>query len=519
MTKMGAVMAQGIVDAGGRNVTIGLRARSGFPRMTAVVSMLVFTQYWYWYPLSYFVSLTFVPTAFIGLDATLKDSPHCSVTSHCKPRCSRTPRPPRRRTRRTRAKSQAVLSTTAKAQAKAARRDAEKRAAGEDVAMETEEAEKKEAPETGDEEKKPEDETKPPEPSKEELENPGAVTPAQERFTCASAREAVSCPPSPGWRGKTRGFVVLKDTTPGEEVEYVASTRTIVPGVTGPAGGSRRRRRARARGARRAGGALSLTPTTCEGDKDGFSFHFRARLLFVRGFGSESSGREAKRERVLQECRVVTTSWARFFHRVACGHRERVSHAPVTIRALGTRRRQVVRRFLRRCVFFLLGRRHQRGRRIPICVSRTVCPRPRPSRASRRRPRALPRDARDIPVAQRRARPRRAPVESASHVTDDGVRLELLSVKASSGSGQASAGVRARLVPRRVVLGGAFLRVLLDPWARLLRALLARTGRERHASRPGRGGGRHRGTHARTWLRCARLCRRRPCWWATPSAG
>jgi 26S proteasome regulatory subunit N2 len=36
---------------------------------------------------------------------------------------------------------------------------------------------------------------------------------------------------------KTRGFVVLKDTTPGEEVEYVASTRTLVPGVTGPAGG------------------------------------------------------------------------------------------------------------------------------------------------------------------------------------------------------------------------------------------------------------------------------------------
>ena len=38
--------------------------------------MLVFTQYWYWYPLSYFISLTFVPTAFIGLDAKLK-MPHC----------------------------------------------------------------------------------------------------------------------------------------------------------------------------------------------------------------------------------------------------------------------------------------------------------------------------------------------------------------------------------------------------------------------------------------------------------
>ena len=44
-------------------LTIGLRARSGYPRMTAVVSMITFTQYWYWYPLSYFVSLTFVPTA------------------------------------------------------------------------------------------------------------------------------------------------------------------------------------------------------------------------------------------------------------------------------------------------------------------------------------------------------------------------------------------------------------------------------------------------------------------------
>jgi len=237
MTKMGAVMAQGIVDAGGRNVTIGLRARSGFPRMTAVVSMLVFTQYWYWYPLSYFVSLTFVPTAFIGLDATLK-MPHCSVTSHCKPSLFAYPAPAAAEDKKDEGKvAKAVLSTTAKARAKAARRDAEKRAAGEDVAMETEEAEKKEAPETGDEEKKPENETKPPEPSKEELENPARVTPAQERFVRFDEGSRF-VPAVAGMAGKTRGFVVLKDTTPGEEVEYVASTRTIVPGVTGPAGGA-----------------------------------------------------------------------------------------------------------------------------------------------------------------------------------------------------------------------------------------------------------------------------------------
>ena len=60
MCKMGAIMALGILDAGGRNVTIGLRSRSGRPRMTSVLGMLVFTQYWYWYPLSYFLSLVFV---------------------------------------------------------------------------------------------------------------------------------------------------------------------------------------------------------------------------------------------------------------------------------------------------------------------------------------------------------------------------------------------------------------------------------------------------------------------------
>ena len=236
MTKMGAIMAQGIVDAGGRNVTIGLRARSGFPRMTAVVSMLTFTQYWYWYPLSYFVSLTFVPTAFVGLDATLK-MPHCSVTSHCKPSLFAYPAPAVAEDKKDKGKVvKAVLSTTAKAKAKAARRDAERRAAGEDVAMETEEGTDKKKEEEGGEEKKAES-APAPEPSKEELENPARVTPAQERFVRFDEGSRFT-PAVAGMASKTRGFVVLRDTTPGEEVEYVASTRTIVPGVTGPAGGA-----------------------------------------------------------------------------------------------------------------------------------------------------------------------------------------------------------------------------------------------------------------------------------------
>jgi hypothetical protein len=37
MTRMGAIMAAGILDAGGRNATIGLRARSGHFRWAAAV--------------------------------------------------------------------------------------------------------------------------------------------------------------------------------------------------------------------------------------------------------------------------------------------------------------------------------------------------------------------------------------------------------------------------------------------------------------------------------------------------
>jgi hypothetical protein len=44
MCKMGAIMAAGLLDAGGRNVTIGLRSRSGNNRMAAVIGMAVFTQ-------------------------------------------------------------------------------------------------------------------------------------------------------------------------------------------------------------------------------------------------------------------------------------------------------------------------------------------------------------------------------------------------------------------------------------------------------------------------------------------
>ena len=40
----GAIFAQGIIDAGGRNVTVCLQSRTGHTNMMAVVGMLIFTQ-------------------------------------------------------------------------------------------------------------------------------------------------------------------------------------------------------------------------------------------------------------------------------------------------------------------------------------------------------------------------------------------------------------------------------------------------------------------------------------------
>ena len=72
LVKLGAVIAQGIIDAGGCNVTISLQSRTGHMSMRTAVGLLVFSQFWFWYPLSLFLSLALTPTAIIGLNADLQ---------------------------------------------------------------------------------------------------------------------------------------------------------------------------------------------------------------------------------------------------------------------------------------------------------------------------------------------------------------------------------------------------------------------------------------------------------------
>jgi len=57
-------------------VTISLQSKSGHLNMPAIVGTAVFTQFWYWFPLTHFLSLAFTPTAIIGLNKDLKVKRH-----------------------------------------------------------------------------------------------------------------------------------------------------------------------------------------------------------------------------------------------------------------------------------------------------------------------------------------------------------------------------------------------------------------------------------------------------------
>lgn len=259
MARFGAALGQGLIDAGGRNVTINLQSCAGSRNMNAIIGMALFCQFWYWYPLAHCVALAFEPTAVIGLIEDLKvcfvsvvcgshieesrefQVPIFEFTSNAKPSLFAYPQPTKPPTKEAVEKvATAVLSTTAKAKARAK----EKKEKGE--AMETDakspkpsgaaaagsgDVEMKDEPSTVKaEEEKDKDKATPKrkekEPSSETLQNLSRVTPAQLAH--------ISFPPEGRFQpvrpirsgsGKTRagggGILMLIDRTPGEPIKYV----------------------------------------------------------------------------------------------------------------------------------------------------------------------------------------------------------------------------------------------------------------------------------------------------------
>ena len=127
MAKFGCALALGIIDAGGRNCTIGLQTQTGNLNVAAVVGMAVFCQYWYWFPLTHFLSLSFTPTSIVGLDQGL-DVPRLRM--HCAARPNLFDYPPEQEVKADEAPEKvatAVLSTTMQAKRRAQRKEEETR--------------------------------------------------------------------------------------------------------------------------------------------------------------------------------------------------------------------------------------------------------------------------------------------------------------------------------------------------------------------------------------------------------
>jgi len=133
MCKFGCAMALGIIDAGGRNCTISLQTQTGNLYMPGIIGMVVFTQYWYWFPLAHFLSLSFTPTAIIAVDQKL-EAPVFKFHSNTKP--SLFDYPPEETAKVDQGPEKvktAVLSTTAQAKRRAARKEKQNKEDGMDV--------------------------------------------------------------------------------------------------------------------------------------------------------------------------------------------------------------------------------------------------------------------------------------------------------------------------------------------------------------------------------------------------
>ena len=233
IAKFGAVVAAGILDAGGRNMCVALTSRTGFLRRGAVVGMMVWLNHWFWHPLLNFFSLALTPTAIIGVNKDMKMPEKFTLQCGARPSLFAYPKAleEQKEEKKERVKT-VVLSTTAKAKAKAKAKAGgdedgdttmQEAAAVAAVAAVAEEAKKKQEEEEG--EKKKEDEKKKEaavveekeaEPESFTMPNPSRVTYAQYAFVTPDENNRYR----PIIANKRNlGVVVLTDSTPEIEDE------------------------------------------------------------------------------------------------------------------------------------------------------------------------------------------------------------------------------------------------------------------------------------------------------------
>merc|ERR1719343_1914459 len=122
LTKMGAILSIGIIDAGGRNCSISLGSRNGFTRMTSAVGLVLWLQHWHWYPMMHTFSLALTPTYTIGLNKNFKFPKNFQLVCNSKPSTFAYPKKLEEKKEEKKKRVETVtLSITAKEKARQAR--------------------------------------------------------------------------------------------------------------------------------------------------------------------------------------------------------------------------------------------------------------------------------------------------------------------------------------------------------------------------------------------------------------
>ncbi|KAK4999561.1 proteasome regulatory particle base subunit [Elasticomyces elasticus] len=247
MAKFGCALALGIIDAGGRNCTIGLQTQTGNLNMAAIVGMAVFTQYWYWFPLTHFLSLAFTPTAIIGVDQDL-EIPKFQFHSNTRP--SMFDYPPEQEVKAEEAPEKvktAVLSTTAAAKRRRLVKEKQARRESMDIdvapttpRVEAADTDKMDTDESVVEDGKKEEKTEAESTRKRverekigyEMENLSRVLPGQLKW--------ISFGEGGRYQPPTGGVILLHDTAPSEPkslIEIKARKKPTPGPATGPSAG------------------------------------------------------------------------------------------------------------------------------------------------------------------------------------------------------------------------------------------------------------------------------------------
>ncbi|KAI5301586.1 proteasome regulatory particle base subunit [Ascosphaera pollenicola] len=241
VAKFGCALAMGIIDAGGRNCTIALQTQTGNLNTPGIIGAAVFTQYWYWFPLAHFLSLSFQPTAVIGVDQKL-EVPIFKFHSNTKPSTFDYPPDIKAKTDEKPGKVKtAVLSTTAQAKRRAAKKG--KKSVGDKMDIDEEKPKEEKPKEEKPKESKEEEPKTPksPEPKRKperektgyDLDNMSRVLPGQLKFLTFHSTRFVPV------KKPTGGILVVHDNEPDEPreiIELKSSATATQPAPTADAG-------------------------------------------------------------------------------------------------------------------------------------------------------------------------------------------------------------------------------------------------------------------------------------------